>query len=64
MKNSQPRGGKEEMSDVHECAESPKTSCARGNCLTLQTAVSCCKSVDALVHGFSVGGWLSRGGGV
>lgn len=40
MKNSQPRGLKEEMS---ECAE---TTCARGNCLTLQIAVSCCKSVD------------------
>lgn len=45
MKNSQPRGLKEEMSDVHEYAE---TTCARGNCLTLQIAVSCCKSVDTL----------------
>lgn len=48
MKNSQPRGGKEEMSDVHEYAKSPKTTCVRGNWLTLQIVVYCCKSVDRL----------------
>lgn len=43
------------MPDVHKWAESLKTTCARGNCLTLQIVVSCCKCGDMLSIIFATG---------
>lgn len=49
-------GGEEtsEVADRAECSTSATRSCVTGNCLTLQVAESCCKSVDTLSIFFSV----------